>query len=204
MKPSKEEKLAHFEWAIKSRTDNQTCAVRLLRLFLEHEDQWKTKKWAFAAQELLSVSFSLWRAAFLADKTAKRSAVFSHGLEFLEKIIEDNAISFGQDRKCNEWTFNYYTRNARAALESLHRKWPSQVGAYHVEKLTPTKRWRYCQGLLDAAVVNFEALAKELKSKVTLKAEARVRRSFVKAKKRRSREVTLAAREAGNRIQADA
>src|SRR6266436_4940320 len=110
MTPTHTKKLEHLEWAVESRARNQRCAVRLLRLFMEYEEQWKTQRWARAAQDLLSVSFSLWRAAFLADKTAKRAAVFSHATDFLEKIIEDNAISYLQDRKCNEWTFNYYTR----------------------------------------------------------------------------------------------
>jgi len=174
MTPTQTKKLEHLEWAVESRARNQRCSVRLLRLFIEFEDQWKTQRWARAAQDLLSVSFSLWRAAFLADKTAKRTAVFSHATDFLEKIIEDNAISYLQDRKCNEWTFNYYTRNARAALETLSKYWPKQVSAYAGKKRTPTERWRYCQELLDATVNNFEVTARP--SELRIPREGRRRR----------------------------
>ncbi len=165
MSQTNSKKLEHLEWAIESRAQNQRCAVRLLRLFVEYEEKWKTKSWAGAAQGLLSVTFSLWRAAFLADKVAKRSLVFSHAMAFLEKIIEDNAISYPQDRKCNEWTFNYYTTNARAALEMLNKHWPDQVPVYKGRRLTPTERWRYCQGLLDEAVERFEEAASNLQAK---------------------------------------
>ena len=103
MTPNQTKKIQHLRWAVESRARNQRSSVALLSLFMEYEAQWKTSHWARAAQDLLAVSFSLWRAAFLADKTAKRIAVVSHATEFLEKIVEDNAISYVQDRKCNEW-----------------------------------------------------------------------------------------------------
>ena len=80
-------KLAHLEWAIHSRAENQICSLRLLGLFEKYEDTWKTRKFSRAAQDLIAVSFSLWRAAFLADKTSKRADVFDHGRNLLEKII---------------------------------------------------------------------------------------------------------------------
>jgi len=198
MTPTQTKKLEHLEWAVESRARNQLCSVRLLRLFIEFEEQWKTQRWARAAQDLLSVSFSLWRAAFLADKTAKRAAVFSHATDFLEKIIEDNAISYLQDRKCNEWTFNYYTRNARAALETLRKYWPEQVSAYAGKKRTPTERWRYCQELLDAAVSNFEVAARTIRAKKTSGRQAKETRLAAKVRRRKVREITFAGRKAKN------
>ncbi|MBA3962563.1 MAG: hypothetical protein H0X40_11760 [Chthoniobacterales bacterium] len=187
MNATKAKKLKHLQWAIESRAQNQRCALRLLRLFMEYEEKWKTKSWAGAAQGLLSVSFSLWRAAFLADKIAKRAAVFSHATDFLEKIIEDNAISYTQDRKCNEWTFNYYTRNARTALETLNEHWPEQVPVYARQRLTPTERWRYCQELLDVAVEQFDLAARDLQAKKTsteqAKQKAKAIRSASKARR---------------------
>jgi hypothetical protein len=191
-------KLEHLQWAIESRAQNQRCAVRLLRLFMEYEEQWKTKRWAGAAQELLSVSFSLWRAAFLADKTAKRAAVFSHATNFLEKIIEDNAISYVQDRQCNEWTFNYYTRNARTALETLNKSWPEQVRVWARQTRAPTERWRYCQALLDGAVEQFEVAARALQAKRNSKEKTKERRLASKARRRKVREITFASRKTKN------
>jgi hypothetical protein len=194
MIPADTKKLEHLKWAVESRDRNQRCAVRLLGLFMEYEQQWKTKHWARAAQELLSVSFSLWRAAFLADKTATRSAVFSHATEFLQKLIEDNAISYLQDRKCKEWTFNYYTRNARAALETLHKHWPEQVSMYEGRNLTPTKRWEYCQELLDKAVERFEVAAREIRTRKSAARQVRERRLVKKAQRKKVRAMTLASR----------
>lgn len=186
--------LEHLEWAVESRARNQRCAVSLLRLFVEHEARWKTKKWARAAQDLLSVSFSLWRAAFLADKKGQRAAVFSNGVEFLEKIIEDNAISYIQDRKCKNWTFNYYTRTARASLTQLAQHWPDQVSPYAGNQRTATQRWDYCQDLLQDAVARFEVLATELQTRDDAATKAQQRKAAARKRKKMSREVTLAAR----------
>lgn len=193
MTPTQQKKIQHLTWAIESRHRNQVCAVSLLGLFMEHEQLWKTRIWSRAAQDLLAVSFSLWRAAFLADKTAKRVAVFSHGVEFLEKIIEDNAISYLQDRKNNEWTFNYYTRNARSALETLHEYWP-QVPPYVGKKRTPVERWDYCQNLLDQAVVAFKKEAEDLAAKKQQSVQKQETRVAAKARRAKSRSITLASR----------
>jgi hypothetical protein len=62
---TKEQEL-HLQWAISIRARNQLCSLNLLALFEEYEEQWKTKKFARAAQDLSAAAFSLWRAAFLA------------------------------------------------------------------------------------------------------------------------------------------
>ncbi|MGC3980770.1 MAG: hypothetical protein QM808_05870 [Steroidobacteraceae bacterium] len=192
--PTKLPNLSHLEWAVESRARNQRSAVRLLRLFTEHEALWKTQRWSRAAQDLLSVSFSLWRAAFLADKSGQRKAVFADGRDFLEKIIEDNAISYPQDRKCREWTFNYYTRNARAALQVLAEYWPEQVPEYLGMKLSATKRWEYCQNLLDKAIAGFEVATRNQKAREEKSKKTHETKGAAKLKKKISRAFTLAQR----------
>lgn len=150
-----ESRLRFLEWTVRSRAKNQVCAVKLLGIFEKYEDRWKTKQWSRAAQELTAVAFSLWRAAFLADKTNKRAEVFKHGRLFLERLIEDNAISYPQDKTSREWTFNYYTRNARYALKSMTQNWPAIVPEYQDAKRGPMERWDYCQSVLDTAVTKF-------------------------------------------------
>src|SRR5271168_3811156 len=115
--PISEERLAHYEWAVERRYKNQLCSVRLLRLFEKYEKIWITSKYSRAAQDLLSVAFSLWRAAFLAEKESARSKVFADGKKFLNAIIQSNAIGYSQDYSAREWTFNYYTRDARYGLQ---------------------------------------------------------------------------------------
>lgn len=198
MTPTQQKKMEHLNWAVESRYRNQKCSVRLLALFLEHEELWKTRTWSRAAQDLLAASFSLWRAAFLADKTAKRVAVFSHGVDFLEKVIEDNAITYVQDRKSNEWTFNYYTRNARSSLESLHHYWPAEVPPYDGKKRTPVERWDYCQDQLDNAISGFKKAAEDLVAKKEESIQRKNTRVAAKERKTKSRSITLASRKSEN------
>ena len=194
MTPNQTKKIQHLRWAVESRARNQRSSVALLSLFMEYEAQWKTSHWARAAQDLLAVSFSLWRAAFLADKTAKRIAVVSHATEFLEKIVEDNAISYVQDRKCNEWTFNYYTRNARAALVNLNKYWPTEVPKYQGKIRNPVERWDYCQDLLDKAVEGFEKNANSMLAKKEATNKTMEVRAAAKTRKTKSRSITIAGR----------
>ncbi len=184
---SKDNKLKHLDWAIKSRSANQMCSLRLLTLFYHFEEHWKTKKFSRAAQDLTAVSFSLRRAAFLADKTGKRGIVFEQGKAFLELLIEDNAISYPQDKKSREWTFNYYTRNARSSLEILHKFWPDAVPAYDGKKRNAIVRWEYCQQLLNEAVTGFEKLfhdrklhEDQVKCAETVRVERKKRRAKVR------------------------
>lgn len=181
-------KLRHLGWAIDSRAKNQRNALRLLKLLREYEEQWKTKRWAKAAQDLISISFSLWRAAFLADKSPSRSAVFAGGVAFLERVIEDNAISYTQDRNSKDWTFNYYTGSARAWLLTLHENWQDQVPKFESARdRTPTERWEYCQELLEHAVEGFETLALNRLSEDGAAGERREKRAETKNRRRKIR-----------------
>lgn len=150
------DRTAHFQWLVDARHRNQTCSLKLRMLLRDYEKRWKTRQHALSAQELLSVSFSLWRAVFLAEKTGKRSAVFDDGLKFIERVIEDNAIAYAQDKSMREWSFNYYTRAARYSLEFLHTNWPSVCHAYVKATRTPKERWEYCQELLETVVAAFQ------------------------------------------------
>jgi hypothetical protein len=86
----------------------------MLELLRDHPRIDKTTH--FQAERLLGVCFSLWRAAFLADRTGKRTKIIEHAQEFLERMLVDNAITYPQDRVTREWTFNYYLRSARDSL----------------------------------------------------------------------------------------
>ena len=160
--PISEEKLAHYEWAVETTLQEPSVFVRLLRLFEKYETIWITKKYSRAAQDLFSVAFSLWRAAFLAEKKSARKKVFADGKKFLEAIIQNNAIGYIQDYGSREWTFNYYTRNARDALENLHEYWGDITPPFEGKKRTAMDRWDYCHELLDQTVKNFEGRLQKL------------------------------------------
>jgi hypothetical protein len=136
----------------------------------------------------------LWRAAFLAEKTGRRGAVFAHGRDFLERLIEDNSISYPQDKIAREWTFNFYTRNARFSLEFLAKYWKDEVPLYKGDTRNAIQRWDYCQSLLDQAVVNFEELLKAKKKAQDDRTKARDVRQGAKQRHAKVRRLTLADR----------
>lgn len=155
---------AHLEWLINSRARNQRSALALHALLEAHFDQIKktlenTKK----AQILTAICFSLWRAAFLADKTGIRENTINDVRTFLGKMLTDNAITYQQDRASREWTFNYYVNNARDNLQLLSRYW-ADVGNLLNEKRKVAKgttvagrRWDKYQDCLDVAVADFRS-----------------------------------------------
>ena len=189
----KKASLEHLEWAISSRARNQISCLNLLKLFEQHEDFWKSKEASKAAQDLVAVAFSLWRAAFLAEKSGKRAEVFAHGRDFLRRIIEDNSIGYGQDKASLEWTFNYYTKTARSSLTILNRYW-SEVPVYKGLTRPARDRWDYCQTLLDESLTNFHIRLtaravekKQIAERQKVKVEASQRRA-------KSRAITLSSR----------
>jgi hypothetical protein len=155
----------HLTWLVKSRAANQQSALRLFDLFERYPKRISGRDFSKTAQILVAVCFSLWRAAFLADKTGKRHAVVEHAKTFLGKMIIDNAITYPQDRNAREWTFNYYTDNAKGGLLTLAKRWNS-VGAVLAAKrkvpkgsTTSQRRWNRYHDAFENAV---ECLTAEL------------------------------------------
>src|SRR5437868_6737279 len=102
---------AHLEWLVQSRMRNQNACLRLFDTFEKYPEQAKNKEFHSQSQSLVAVGFSLWRAAFLADKTGMREAVFADARAFLAQLLTNNAVNYPQDRAAREWTFNYYMTN---------------------------------------------------------------------------------------------
>ncbi len=177
--------LDHLAWAVESRARNQRSCLRLLTLLRTYEHFWITQDLSKATQDLIGIAFSLWRAAFLADKKGKRETIFAHGVDFLEKVIESNAISFATDMNSNEWTFNYYTKNARSSLTLLANRWPG-LPLYEGGSRTPTSRWNYCQNLFDQMLDGFEKILIDKTNEVDRMEAARVKRDQTKANRARS------------------
>jgi hypothetical protein len=114
-----EPSIAHLKWLIESRGQNNKTALKLLDLFEEYPKQLRQHELSDQAQELVGVTFSLWRAAFLADRKGWPERKVSHAEKFLRKILVDNQIGFPQDRLWREWTFNYYMDDALLRLEQF-------------------------------------------------------------------------------------
>ena len=154
----------HLQWLVNSRTSNQNASLAL-HLLLDKNFQKikKSKELSTKAQVLVAVAFSLWRAAFLADKTGVREAVLQDARAFLAKMLTDNAITYPQDRASREWTFNYYMNSAKDCLLILSKDWPA-VGQVLSASRRATKgttassrRWDRHQRALETAIAAFES-----------------------------------------------
>src|SRR5688572_31783879 len=101
--PASRDEISHLAWLVKSRSANQLSAVKLYKLFNKYPEKVKRKELSQTAHNLVAVCFSLWRAAFLADKTGMRHAVFRDANAFLGEMLRNNAITYAQDRSTREW-----------------------------------------------------------------------------------------------------
>lgn len=165
MKPDTPKHL-HIEWLINSRAANQRSSLALHKLLETHFDAIKKSvRRSSKAQNLTAACFSLWRAAFLADKTGIRENVLMDARTFLEKMLTDNAITYPQDRASREWTFNYYVSNAKNCLLSHSEDWPEVESTLSASKkvtkgtTAPGRRWDRHQAALNVAL---EAFREEL------------------------------------------
>ena len=116
----------------------------------------------YEARTLAAISFSLWRAVFLADRSAKVEVKNAKAKEFIGKILVDNSISFAQDRSSRDWTFVYYLDNAQFRIDDLFDRRGDKT-----ETLPPkgqryaTSRWEFLQTLFTTEV---KRLGKQLKA----------------------------------------
>jgi hypothetical protein len=115
----------HLKWLVESRARNQRVSLDLFDLIKTHPEKLlnSDSDLKYDAQNLVAISFSLWRAAFLADRTGHMEERLKDAERFLGKMLTDNAITYAQDRDAREWTFNYYMANARYRLEELGEDW---------------------------------------------------------------------------------
>jgi len=154
---------AHLDWLIRSREANQRASLELHKLVGTHSSKIKKKKpLSVKAQVLTSVAFSLWRAAFLADKTGTHAATIEDAHAFLGKMLTDNAITYPQDRASREWTYNYYMEAARHGLQILAKNWLSveatlsQKTKVKKGSTLESRRWDKYQATLNAAINEFK------------------------------------------------
>lgn len=150
----------HLAWLVESRKQNQEVSAHLYTLLTPK--CWQYRKLGYEAKTLVSIGFSLWRAAFLADKTGDLNETNEHSVYFLGEMLETNAINFAQDKKARGFTFNYYLANVRFRLKEFKDDNPSfNIDARLTKKgglmkLKPAERWRAYQEAFNDAVAYFE------------------------------------------------
>jgi hypothetical protein len=154
----KTEKQIHLEWLLKSRAANQKYALKLFNLIEAHPTLIKGDRFLVFVQGLVGITFSLWRAAFLADRTGHKEARLKAAKGFLETIITDNAIAFLQDKTHREWTFTYYMNNVRFALDALRKQSKNShlVPEWKFKGGNARVWWEQGQSLLEHVIDNFE------------------------------------------------
>jgi len=158
----------HLEWLVRCRSQNQKAALELFKLFERHlADIKKNTELSRAIIPLVAVTFSLWRAVFLAEKKNDTpDAQIMDAFQFLEVLIADNAISYPQDKRSREWTFRYYINNAHLRFEGISRL-NSDVLPNYKRSMEGghLKEWEACQGSLDTAIGNLSNLLNSVKSR---------------------------------------
>ena|ERR1700733_2341009 len=110
-----------LEWAIDRRAHIQRFLLELHRFLKRYSEfpEAENEVW-LQMLRMVDIAFSLWRSAFLSDVKRERSLVFAHTKEFVQKVLEHNAISFADDHRMCELTVGYYNSNARYRLERMY------------------------------------------------------------------------------------
>ena len=154
----------HLDWLVESRARNQRACLEIFKSIEAFPDRAKSRKFRSQTYYLVSVAFSLWRAAFLADhQGGEGTEVFSDARAFLAQIITNNAIGYTQDRNSREWTFSYYMIAAANSLAKLSERWPEIAAVLSkqdkVQKGTtkPRRRWNRHQKALETAINLYSA-----------------------------------------------
>jgi hypothetical protein len=116
----------HLEWAIDQRAKIQHTLLALYSYAKKVPPEDRTFFQDSIFDSLLSASFALWRAVFLADRPVTEESLHDAQTEFLATVLSTNAITFNDDRRNSAWSLGFYMQAA-----SLHIH--SAAGAAKVE-----------------------------------------------------------------------
>jgi hypothetical protein len=109
------------EWQIERRLAIQTLLLDM-HTFLVNEKGFpytqNDSHWN-AMGRMVAAAFSLWRSAFLTNVDRERPTIYKHTIEFIEKVLEHNSITFADDHRMCELTVDYYNSNARYRMERM-------------------------------------------------------------------------------------
>ena len=151
-----------MKWLVDNRIEIQKTAFNLYLLLPQVNGSAKLQT-SLIHQDLVGAFFCLWRGVFLAhEKSSDLGEPLEHAREFLKKVIDDNSITFGDDKKFKEWTANFYVDCAGRILSGFP---PSMTGKAtpRCETVSPQwaiedypseikDRWRYNHKILKAKI----------------------------------------------------
>lgn len=133
---------------------------------LTSEKCWEDEELGYDARTLVSIAFSLWRAAFLADRSGELADTNDHSVYFLGEMLDTNAINFAQDKRAKAFTFNYYLANVRFRLAEFKADNtdfimdPRLSVKGGLSGVVPTDKWELYQKAFKDAVTHFETRLK--------------------------------------------
>lgn len=149
----------HLKWLVKSRSQNQKSAFRIRQILREYNSKVMDEPGnQNIADDLVAINFSLWRAVFLTELEAGIENVIPHALKFLDELIENNTITYNQDKNSKEWSFIYYMLNAKFRLDALNSRRPDILSEseYNLpEHMGDKEWWTHHQKALNKAAKNF-------------------------------------------------
>ena len=111
------------------------------------------------AQRLTSTAFSLWRAVFLSDIDNRKDLMVEDAVIFLKNLILHNSVTYGSDRKAQNYTFRYYIQHARDRLREISEDRKLKLLPVKLKGsagLTAHEWWEVNETDLEKAVTKFE------------------------------------------------
>ena len=116
-----------YEWAIPRRTKSQEFLLEIYK-YLQSNPTLETDATSRAVFALLAgAGFSLWRAVFLAQPEREwkgPKGIIAGAKELLSKVLENNAILYGDEKKIEGWSVGYYLNNAYYRIDSAIQRLP--------------------------------------------------------------------------------
>ena len=110
-----------FNWLIPQRLQTQELLLSLYRYRAARPDLADDPDARRSFGLLAGAAFSLWRAVFLAKperEWASPKGILAGAVELLEKVLENNALLYGDEKRIENWSVGYYLNNAYYRLEA--------------------------------------------------------------------------------------
>jgi len=118
-----DENMLRLHHVIRGRFDIQVAAHDLLQRIKTRQATAPDSEYSNKYEILVAITFSLWRAVFLADGLADQDKVVADAEKFLEKVLRDNRVTYGDDWNNRALSFAYYLGNANYRLKELTDTW---------------------------------------------------------------------------------
>ncbi|HMU56423.1 MAG TPA: hypothetical protein PKA61_15540 [Nitrospira sp.] len=107
-----------LDWLVHNRSAVQELLLELWKEFPETPSA--DSQPGAALQLLVGATFSLWRAAFLAESPRDWQEHASHAKKFLYLVVKEQTMGHVQEREARYWTVGYYLTSAFLRLESAY------------------------------------------------------------------------------------